>query len=147
MNLPVLQAILVADQAYQDTNTGKFIICGIFSKVFLIPGVPSTADEKVQQSVAATYQRAGSPFAYLSLTEVHGTRPLELRFVDLADNSLVIKIDFQLTSANPLDNLEIAIPLPELQMVHDGAFALELYSNDSWLESHRILATFTEMKQ
>ena len=38
MAVPVLQALLVADQIYQDQSTGKFVICGIFGTIFFLPG-------------------------------------------------------------------------------------------------------------
>ena len=37
MTAPVLQALLVADQIYQDQATGKFVICGIFGTIFFLP--------------------------------------------------------------------------------------------------------------
>ena len=37
MAAPVLQAMLLADQVYQDRSTGKYVICGIFSAIHFTP--------------------------------------------------------------------------------------------------------------
>src|SRR5437868_2429907 len=101
MAAPVLQALLVADQIYQDQSTGKFVICGIFGTIYFQPGLdepnpagntppvegssgggggdgassgPAGPRPVSQQLPLNRLIRAGSPSAYLSLTEIHGQR-------------------------------------------------------------------------
>ncbi len=84
--------------------------------------------------------RAGSPFAYVSLTEVHGTIPLELRYVDLDDNVVVLRTEFSVRSDSPLNTVEVMVQLPPLPTLHPGVFALELLSGNEPLGSHRVTA-------
>ena len=82
----------------------------------------------------------GSPWAYISLTEIHGTIPLELRYVDLADNSVMLRVELPVKSNSPLDTVEVVVQLPVLPMPHPGTYALELLSNNEPLGAHRIAA-------
>ena len=108
MASPVLQALLVADQVYQDVSTGKFVICGIFGTIFYVPKenepfagsnandageggsavAPSGSSPSQSQMPITRLVRAGSPSAYVSLTEVQGHRKFELRYVDLEENNV-----------------------------------------------------------
>ena len=168
MAVPVLQALLVADHIYQDQATGKFVICGIFGTIFFLPGndepspqgnSPSkdsgagngggsgngvgngaAGDANSQQQMPLNRLiRAGSPSAYVSLTEVHGQRSFELRYVDLHDNTVMFKFEFQVECRNPLETVQLTVPLPVLPVPHEGAFALELVCEGELLGSHRIL--------
>lgn len=88
--------------------------------------------------------RAGSPFAYVSLTEVHGTIPLELRYVDLSDNVVLLRSEFSVRSDSPLETVEVMVQLPPLPTMHPGVFALELLSGTELLGSHRVTAVAVE---
>ena len=83
--------------------------------------------------------RVGSPWAYVSLTEIRGTVPLELRYVDLSDNVVMLRVELSVKSNSPLDTMEVVVQLPVLPMPHPGTYALELLSNDEPLGSHRII--------
>ncbi|MFO1044200.1 MAG: hypothetical protein U0941_20650 [Planctomycetaceae bacterium] len=168
MAAPVLQALLVADHIYQDQATGKFVICGIFGTIFFLPGndEPSQQSDAASKDSGAgnptgpesgasgkgasgqggTQQlplnrliRAGSPSAYVSLTEVHGQRSFELRYVDLNENNVIFTFEFQVECRNPLETVQMTIPLPVLPVPHEGVFALELVCEGELLGSHRIL--------
>ena len=170
MAVPVLQALLVADQIYQDQSTGKFVICGIFGTIFFLPGgedsssaagtPPARSDDAAdnapgagpgapagpgksagpsQQMPLNRLIRAGSPSAYISLTEVHGQRSFELRYVDLNENTVMFKFDFQVDCRNPLETVQLTIPLPVLPVPREGVFALELLCEGELLGAHRIL--------
>jgi hypothetical protein len=82
----------------------------------------------------------GSPWAYISLTEIHGTVPLELRYVDLSDNAVMLRVELPVKSNSPLDTVEVVVQLPVLPMPHPGTYALELLSNEEPLGAHRITA-------
>lgn len=174
MALPVLQAMLLADQIYQDRSTGKYVICGIFSAIHFVPkegsgatgssgqpasgdgpsanggssgsgssGDASTTDPAPGHSTNLPFARllrAGSPHAYISLTELRGQRRLELRFVDLKENTVLFSVGFDVTSRDPLETVQITIPLPTLPIAHAGVFVLELLCDGELLGSHRVIA-------
>jgi hypothetical protein len=146
---PVLQALVLADHVYQDKFTGKMVIAGTFNRVVFVrrqpgheaqpPAEPASPDApRVLQPYEVS--RAGSPFAYVSLTEVHGTIPLELRYVDLNDNVVLLRTEFSVRSESPLNTVEVMVQLPPLPTLHPGVFVLELLSGNEPLGSHRVTA-------
>ena len=164
MALPVLQALLVADHVYQDVSTGKFVICGIFGTIFFVPkeddsstGSPPTGVEEgggtggngngpagssspgQSQMPIARLIRAGSPSAYVSLTEVQGQRKFELRYVDLEENNVLFSTEFGVECRDPLETIQLSMPLPPLPVPHEGVFVLELLCEGELLGSHRVL--------
>jgi hypothetical protein len=82
--------------------------------------------------------KAGSPSAYISMTEVIGEMPFVLRYVDLQDNNVLMKCDFKVACKDPLETVEIAVPLPELPTPHQGVYALELLCGDELMGSMRV---------
>jgi hypothetical protein len=168
MAAPVLQAMLLADQVYQDRATGKYVICGIFSAIHFVPqgpphdlghsaGVESPGDGTDEPATRETIEpsapvpapapvpiarlvRAGSPFAYISLTELQGTRKFELRYVDLEENNVLFGTTFEVSCRDPLETIQITVPLPPLPIPHEGVFVLELLCDGEMLGSHRVLA-------
>lgn len=166
MAIPVLQAMLLADQVYQDRDTGKYVICGIFSAIHFVPNKPPPERSRPPgsgdvggggddggsegippQSAPATASvpitrlvRAGSPFAYISLTELLGTRRFELRYVDLDRNNVLFGTAFEVSCRDPLETIQITVPLPPLPIPHEGVFVLELLCDGEMLGSHRVLA-------
>ncbi len=166
MAAPVLQAMLLADQVYQDRGTGKYVICGIFSAIHFVPKDPphgkdrptgagtsgeGTDDDQLDETSEpsppapapvpiARLVRAGSPFAYVSLTELQGTRKFELRYVDLEENNVLFGTTFEVSCRDPLETIQITVPLPPLPIPHEGVFVLELLCEGEMLGSHRVLA-------
>lgn len=178
--VPVLQAMLLADQVYQDRNTGKYVICGIFSAIFFVPkevpkdegtsklddhsgesaaaggdssddsrspgggssggGPPEPGSQKPEQIPLARLVKAGSPYAYISLTELRGSRKFELRYVDLVENTVLFATQFEVSCRDPLETIQITVPLPPLPIPHEGAYALELLCDGELLGSHRVIA-------
>ncbi len=153
---PILQAMLIADHVYQDKFSGKMIVAGIFSHLHIIKNVapggqksgesghpeiqPLSAQEKPRQLPLHEIRRLGSPFCYVNLKSLHGELPLELRYIDLEDNSVLMKINFSVKCDDPLKNLEIALPIPPLPAPHPGCYMMELWSQDELIGSHRITA-------
>ena len=82
--------------------------------------------------------RSGSPTAYLNLTDVHGEVALVLRYADLTDNSILIEVEIRVNCEDPLQSIELAIPLPELPIPHPGVYAIESLCGNEWLGSHRV---------
>lgn len=176
MAAPVLQAMLLADQVYQDRGTGKYVICGIFSAIHFTPKDDAAGRDRAAGPAGgangngdgsgdamsdyagetgagfepspplpapvpiARLVRAGSPFAYVSLTELQGTRKFELHYVDLAENNVLFGTAFEVSCRDPLETIQITVPLPPLPIPHEGVYVLELLCEGELLGSHRVLA-------
>jgi hypothetical protein len=138
---PVLQALLVADRVYEDKATGKKMIVGTFSRMHF-QQKKMTAGEAFQIPVVGL--QAGSPFAYISITDVHGVADLVVRYVRLdaedetrqepifCTNTISVKCEDRLAT------VELIVPLPMLPMVA-GVFALEVMCEGGILGAHRIV--------
>lgn len=155
---PTLQALLVADHVYQDVGSNKFIISGVFGVLHLHPSPEETAEQAgPQDEPAATGEppefrkpiseltAAGSPWAYISLTEIRGARQFEVRYVDLGENKPLFRTRFTITCHDPLETVQLRLPLPLLPAPHEGTFSLELLCDDELLGSHRILVRKREV--
>jgi len=139
---PILQALLVADNVYTDKTTGKKIIAGVFHNIWFIPRkeVEDTVEEgkAVRVAILPAGQDSGSPFCYISLTEVHGRQRFSLRYVYLDQDEQMFSGAFEIDGASPLESVEVIMPLPRLPQKGAGTYALELAWNDEPLGSHRI---------
>lgn len=138
---PVLQALLVADHVYTDKVTGKKIVAGIFHEIQfrkVNAADASEGDKRVLINIAEGGHLSGSPFCYISLTEVNGNFPFTLRYVNLADYKIIFHVDFRIENKDPIGTIEIVLPLPALPSREAGTFALELLCNDEPMGSHRI---------
>ena len=125
MPQPVLQALVLADHIYVDPDTQKKTIIGTFNTIW---------------SNQFPNQLNKSTFAYVSLTEVQGKIPLQLRYVDLQDNKLLIKLDFEVESSDPLTSIELIFAVPPFPMPQEGVFAFEVVYDDVSIGSLRVLA-------
>ena len=112
MPKPILQAMVLADHVYQDRLTGKHIISGTFTGiVFGTAKVALEGEGDDQRHVTAqAVIRAGSPYLYLALAEVHGQLPLSLKFVDLSDSSVLFEAQVVVTAADPVAVAEYILP-------------------------------------
>ncbi len=126
---PILQALLLADRVYQDADTGKKIIAGTFNSIGVarpkpaefVPGGSGETRRLIKGGM-----HAGSPYDYISVTEIRGQTNLILRYLDLEDNSILLQAEFEVSCDNPLETVEITAPLPPLPVPHPGNYALEL---------------------
>ena len=139
---PVLQAILVADHAYRDATTNKIIVAGIFNNITVSDDLGKPRDvidgTGPPRKVILGGVTSGSPWAYLSLTDIINRQEFELRFVSLIDNAVLFSLKFNVEAKSPLDNAEMMLPLPELPVKQPGHYALELVWNYELLGSHRL---------
>jgi hypothetical protein len=122
---PILQALVLADHIYIDAKSGKKIIAGTFNHL-ASPTFPSFF---------------GRPtFAFLSLTDVHGSVTINLKYVDLANNEVLMEMrDLELESpGDPLATVEMVVELPRFPMPHPGVFAFEVYAFEEPIGSLRI---------
>jgi len=81
---PVLQAMVLADHVYQDVS-GKFIICGTFTRLWFIrhnapPGAKTPQTFETPSALIQAVAKAGSPHLYVALTGVRGEIELKLRY-------------------------------------------------------------------
>lgn len=152
MTKPVLQALILADQLYQDKDTGKMVIAGTFTKYIVSEQKRETEVVEVEKQNEESEPlpqignmliigKSGSPFAYICLTDVREEANLELRYVDLTDNTALMKADLNVRCNDPLQAVELKIPLPQLPCPHVGAYALELLYDDELLGSWRLTVT------
>ena len=142
---PVLQAILLADHVYNDQPTGKKIVAGIFHVIHFkkLASNNTIANDTAERKKTEVVFSSGSPFLYISLTEIHGPMKMEINFVNLLDNSILMtnKLDFAPPlQVNPVTTVEFVVPLPILQIPHTGDYAIELQCDGELVGSHRIQA-------
>lgn len=138
---PTLQAIIVADHVYSDRVTGKQVVAGIFHNINIVPRVVKEVNEETGESHVMVPQggyRAGSPFAYLSLTDVVGAQEFVLRYVNLSDEQVLFQYVIRGESKDRLAPVEIVVPLPMLPADKPGNFALELLWKGEPLGAYRI---------
>lgn len=121
---PVLQALLLADHAYKDVLTNKIIICGTFNTMLMAS--PGQAVVMGIPPVPVPGMSAGSPWVYMSVTEIHGSADLTLRYVDLDDHSVLLQLGMKVETSSPLETVEMIVPLPGLPIPHAGVYAVEL---------------------
>jgi len=89
--------------------------------------------------IPPTGLQSGSPFAYLSLTEVRGAMSFILQLVNLEDDSQLFRSDLRVECHNPLQTVEMTVPLPPISPPQAGIYALELIWNNELLGSLRII--------
>ena len=135
MQKPVLQAILLADNVYQDMS-GKHIICGVFSSLRIVK--PSPDKDKKTPKRPADYQMVGSPWVYASLTEIRSETELEIRYVHLETDRVLFALNANVQCSDPLRTVEFAVPLPPLPRKL-GTHALELVAGGELLGAHRVI--------
>ena len=137
---PTLQALLVADRVYRDGQTGKFIIAGTFNRLCFskTPPVITPPSGQAPGKIMGGMD-AGSPYAYVSLTEVRGKLPLVFRYVDLTDNNPLLVSEFEVQAKSPLETVELVLPLPRLPIPHAGVYAFEILSGNDPLGSVRLV--------
>ena len=138
MPKPVLQAMVLADQVYQDRISGKHIIAGTFTTIGYFEKV-NTPDLPSGPTVAQVpVTSVGSPYLYLALTAVHDVVALVLKYVDLSNAEVLMKARFQIQSSDPVAVTEFVIPIPRLPANHPGHYSLDLLYEDEILGSWRV---------
>jgi len=149
MPKPILQSLILADHIYEDKLTGKRVIAGIFNRIVRGKRVMKPAPGSEEGGGGAPGQRvleipptglqSGSPFAYISLTEVRGPTPFLLQLVNLDDDMALFKSELKVDCPNPLYTIELTVPLPPIAPPKAGIYALEVLYNHEILGSLRIV--------
>jgi hypothetical protein len=102
------------------------------------PGTPLQPGQRVLE-IPPTGLQSGSPFAYLSLTEVRGPNSFVLQLVNLAEDTQLFRSDLRVDCPDPLLTVEMTVPLPPIAPTNAGIYALELLHNNEILGSLRII--------
>jgi len=140
---PVLQALVVADHVYRDGGTGKHIIAGTFNS-FKFSRKPTAKQletpDGTKKTIVAGGMDSGSPYAYVCLTDVFQGTKFQLQFVNLNKNEVLFGTEAVIQNVNRLSAIEIAFPLPRLQINEAGVYALEVVWENEILGSWRITA-------
>jgi len=124
VQLPVVQAMLLADQVYVDGRTGKHVIAGTFNRL--------------QSSEFPSFY-SKETYLYLKLTNIRGQYEISLSWVDLDDGTVLMKSPtITAESNNPLSTAEITMTVPPFPMPHQGMFALELFANEERIGAIRV---------
>lgn len=140
---PVLQALVLAEHVYQDIS-GKKIIAGTFTGVSFttkpLEQIVTTPDGGTAKLIPRGVH-GGSPYAYLSLTDVADNAELVLQFVNLSKNTRIFANKIAIRSPSRLATVEIVLPLPHLGIHEAGIYAFEVLCDGEILGSHRLVAT------
>jgi hypothetical protein len=121
--LPVLQALVLADQIYTD-QSGKRIICGTFSKIFSL-GFPTITSFPA--------------FVFILLVDVVGEVVLQLRFVSLDDNQILMESKpIKIKSKDPLTPLDIVVQIPPFPLPRAGIYSFECWTDGTMIGSVRL---------
>jgi len=121
---PVLQAFVLADHVYTDADTLKHVVAGTYTAINA-PKFP------------ALHQ---SSYAYIVLTEFDGVAPLQLRLVRLADHRVILQSnEIEIECQDPLQTIELAIPIPVIQIVEPGIYAFECYVDQELISAVRVV--------
>ncbi len=133
---PVLQALVLAEHIYVDRDSGKCVITGTFNAMQVWPQT-----EEEQASKARLTSGPGSPWAYISLTDVCDGTELSLQFVSLTLNKILFSKDIKLQSNDRLATIEIVDALPHLHVPGPGVCAFEIVCEGEVIGSHRVVVT------
>jgi hypothetical protein len=138
---PVLQALVVAERVYEDKSTGKKVIAGTFNRCFFSkkPQVQEVAlPDGTQIRAVPGGNNSGSPFAYLSLTDICDGTKLQCQFVNLTKNEVLLATEVNVSAKDRLAMIEVVLPLPVLPIGEPGLYALEVLCEGAILGSWRI---------
>jgi hypothetical protein len=141
---PVLQALVLADHVYEDAKSRKKIIVGTFNRITFKKGGPPTKEIELPsgetQKLVAGGMESGSPYAYISVTDVCDHTELKLQFVNLSKNKVLFGTKVLVSCNDRLTTIELVFPLPRLPVTEEGTYAFEVICDGEIIGSHRIVA-------
>jgi hypothetical protein len=146
---PVLQALVLADRVYQDIS-GKKVIAGTFSGFKFSKKPPVTEvvrPDGQKQQVIAGGMSAGSPYLYLSLTDVCVNTTLQIQFLNLSKNVVLFGNSVTISKVDRLSNTELVLPLPVLPIGEAGVYAVQVVCEGEILGSWRVVAEDLDAKK
>lgn len=138
---PILQALVLAEKVYED-KSGKKIIAGTFNRIRRkqLPVVEAPQPDGSTHQIVPGGTQAGSPYAYISVTDVCDGTELELQFVSLSHNKVLFSTRLRINCNDRLKTIEIVAPLPPLEIPESGVYAFEVICENEVIGAHRIIA-------
>lgn len=131
--VPKVQAIVLADHIYVDPQTGKMTLIGTFNRLWA-------------KSFPSVFSRPTA--LYVNLTNIRGQVQVDMRWVDLADGSVLLSSPtLDVVADDPLTSAELLIEVPPFPLPHAGVYAFELFGNDERLGGMRIKVDQGETEQ
>ena len=122
---PFLQTIVLADHVYIDALTQKKVIAGTFSRL------------RSPQFPAKLGRNTG---AYLVLANCHGELRLQIRYVDLQNENVLMKSsELVIQTDDPLQTQEVVMDVPPFPMPHEGQYIFEVYCNGNQIGGIRVV--------
>lgn len=114
---PLPLALLLADQVYQDRESGKWVVAGIFSRVGFrtLPGM--------QSSVSVFFQ----------VTNISAPVELRLRLEHADGDAVVLDVGGDIKAKSPLDVISSKIVLRNVPFQKAGKYWVMLASGDEIL--------------
>lgn len=119
--VPTLVAILICDQVIDDRMTNKKSAIGLFNAI-VAQALPSQIH---QMAVMVT------------MTEVNGKTPLEVRLVRDSDNQVILQTQGHVESPNPLAMLDLVFNMQGVALQSAGQYAFEVLSSGELLGRRR----------
>ncbi len=128
---PRVQALVLADHVYSDETSKKKVISGTFNAM---------------QAKSFPSHLPRPTWAYISLTEIRNALDLELRYVDLTENTVLMKMGLRVSMEkyDPIVSLEMLVEIPPLPMPQAGAYLLELVHDEIGIGSMRVTVSQRE---
>jgi hypothetical protein len=138
---PVLQALVLAERVWR-TEDGRFIIAGTFQGIGIRKPQPPKDSKEASGPEIISGNVPGSPYAYISLTDVCDGTKLELQFVSLTRNKVLFEQEITIESKDRLRVVEVLAALPPIRVPEPGVYAFEVVCEGEILGSSRISARF-----
>lgn len=114
---PIPLALLIADQVYQDRETGKWIVAGIFSTIGF-PSLPGSQD-----SIELFFQ----------VTNVSKPVDLRLRIEHSDGDTVLLDVGGPIRANSPLDVMASKVVLRKVPFVKEGKYWVMLKSGEEIL--------------
>ena len=129
--VPTLVSILICDQVIDDRMTNKKSAIGLFNAI-------------VAQSLPSQIQHMA---VMVTLTEVTGKTPLEIRLVRDSDNAVILQTQGHVESPNPLGMIDLVFNLQGVAIQTAGPYAYEVLSGGEPLGRRRFSVMIVQPRQ
>lgn len=113
---PTVNSLLIAERVYQDSQTGQWVIAGVFNRITV-------------ERLPTTHARFD---VFFQITNVRKTVDLRLR-VEHGDGTVVVDIGGPMAAANPLQVVEQRVVLQQVPFSRAGKYWVQLLSHEEIL--------------
>lgn len=154
MELPTLQAMVLADKVYIDRATNKYLIIGTFGILKLRRAATRDAGEPntepgseisgpVHVRSESDVVNDGNPSLYLALQGIRCPTTLRLRYQRLDDETVRFEGRIEVDACDPVELVEVATHLPSLAGP-PGRYSLDLLCDGALLGQWRLTIVIVE---